>query len=116
MTYAVIIDIDAPPAMVPYEGFTALKKHLDCDMAEVAARGMVSDIPVIMLVDEEGLLRDDAEYNDLASLFYSAFYSSIFPPSGIVGICALVKDTGEDLVGFSLEEAQEVLKFVEELS
>jgi hypothetical protein len=111
--YAIIIDVDAPPALVAYEGFAGLKKQLGIDMAEVAGRYVVSDIHAVMLVDEEGLLKDSPEYNQLASLFREHLTTSIFAAEGIVGSAALVGDDGEDLVGFSEEEAREVLKFLE---
>jgi len=114
-TYAIIIDVDAPPAMVAYEGFNALKKRLGIDMAEVAGRFMVSDIQVLMLVDEEGLLGEEVQYNDLASVFRAHLSTNIFAPEPLVGNAALVKDDGEDLQGFSEEEAREVMKFLESL-
>lgn len=114
-TYAIIIDVDAPPVMVEYKGFSGLKKAIGCDMAEVAGRYMVSDIHAIMLVDEEGLLADSPEYNALASAFRAHLTTSIFGAEDLVGCAALVGDDGEDLVGFSEEEAREVMKFLEAL-
>jgi hypothetical protein len=114
-TYAIIIDVDGPPAMVAYEGFNALKKSLGIDMAEVAGRFMVSDIQMLMLVDEEGLLGDEPQHNELASVFRAHLSTSIFGPEPLVGNAALVKDDGDDLQGFSEEEAREVMKFLDAL-
>jgi hypothetical protein len=113
--YAVLIGVDSPPALIKYTGFQGLKAEMDCDMAEVAARATISDIRCIMLVDEEGLLRDNPEYNELASAFRESVTSGIFPSEGTVGIAAVVKDTGEDLAGFSFEEAHAVLQWMEDL-
>jgi hypothetical protein len=118
-TYAIIIDVDGPPVMVAYEGFAGLKKAIGCDMAEVAGRFMVSDIQVLMLVDEEGLLKgllgDKPKHNELASVFRAHLSTSIFWPEPLVGNAALVKDDGEDLQGFSEDEAREVMKFLDAL-
>lgn len=114
-TYAVLIGVDSPPALIPYTGFHGLKGEMGCDMAEVAARATISDIRCMMLVDEEGLLRDTPEYNELASAFRESVTSGIFPPEGLVGVAAVVKDTGEDLTGFTFEEAHAVLQWMEDL-
>lgn len=107
--YAVIIDVDAPPALVAYEGFAGLKKQLGIDMAEVACRPTIADFRVIMLVDEEGLLKDGPEYNALAT----AITAHAEWPNNIVGPAAILGDDGEDICGLTAEQAQEVLKFLE---
>ena len=114
-TYAVIIGVDTPPVMVPYEGFAALKRGMGCDMAEVATRATISDIRVLMLVDEEGLLKDAPTYNDLASIFRAAVQSRLFEPEPLVGVAAVLKDTDEDFVGLSEEEAREIVSYLEAL-
>lgn len=114
-TYAVIIGVDSPPMMVPYEGFTELKRGMGCSMVETAAHATISDIRCMMLVDEEGLLRDNPEYNELASAFRESVNSRLFPPESLVGVAAVLKDTGEDCVGLSEEEAREIVSYLEGL-
>ena len=114
-TYAVIIGVDSPPMMVPYEGFTELKRGMGCSMVETAAHATISDIRVLMLVDEEGLLKDAPTYNDLASIFRAAVQSRLFGSEPLVGVAAVLKDTGEDCVGLSEEEAREIVSYLEGL-
>jgi len=110
-TYAIIIDVDAPPAMVAYEGFSGLKKSLGIGMAEVACRPTIADFRVIVLVDEEGLLKNEPQYNALAT----ALTAHAEWPNNIVGPAAILGDDGEDICGLTAEQVQEVMKFLEGL-
>jgi len=109
--YAIIIDVDAPPALVAYEGFAGLKKQLGIDMAEVACRPAIADFRAIMLVDEEGLLKGGPEYNALAT----AITAHAEWPNDIVGPAAILGDDGEDICGLTAEQAQEVIKLLDAL-
>ena len=111
-TYAIIIDVDAPPAMVAYEGFSGLKKSLGIGMAEVASRPTIADFTTILLVDEEGLLKDGPQQNALASAVHSRFS---YGGDNLVGPAAIVGDDGEDICGLTAEQAEEVMKFLEGL-
>lgn len=109
--YAIILDVDAPPALVAYEGFAGLKKQLGIDMAEVACRPTIADFRAIMLVDEDGLLKDRPEYNALATAItaYANWANEIVGPAAILG------DDGEDICGLTAEQAQEVVKLLDVL-
>jgi hypothetical protein len=109
--YAIILDVDAPPALVAYEGFAGLKKQLGIDMAEVACRPTIADFRVIMLVDEDGLLKDGPKYNALATAItaYANWHNEIVGPAAILG------DDGEDICGLTAEQAQEVVKLLDVL-
>ena len=110
-TYAIIIDVDAPPALVAYEGFAGLKRQLGIDMAEVACRPTIADFRVIVLVDEEGLLKNEPQYNALATVLTAHAEW----PNNIVGPAAILGDDGEDICGLTAEQAQEVIKFLDVL-
>jgi len=109
--YAIILDVDAPPALVAYEGFAGLKKQLGIDMAEVACRPTIADFRAVMLVDEEGLLKDGPEYNALATAI-TAYNDAEWP---IVGPAAILGYDDEDICGLTAEQAQEVVKLLDVL-
>jgi hypothetical protein len=111
-TYAIIIDVDGPPARVAYEGFSGLKKSLGMWVAEVASRPTIADFTTILLVDEEGRLKDSPQQNALASAVHRRFS---YGGDNLVGPAAIVGDDGEDICGLTAEQAEEVMKFLEAL-
>lgn len=109
--YAVIIEIDGPPTLVEYLGFSNLKQQMGIDMAEVACRPVIDGFNTVMLVDEEGRLKADSSYNAMASSVtsYAKWNNEIVGPAVIIG------HDEEDITGFSLEQAQKVIAFLEGL-
>jgi len=107
--YAVIISADAPPTLAVYLGFNNLKKQMGIDTAEVACRfvidGIEEDIKVVMLVDEEGKLKQKPLYNEMASALTTISNAG----NVIVGPAAIVSDEDEHTDGLSLNEAQYII-------
>lgn len=100
--------------VIEYTGFSDLKHKMDCRYAEVAVRGMMGDIRVLLLVDEEGRLKDRNYYNDDATFIANSLVSMPLSQFDIVGTAALVKRTDEDLEGFTEAEAEQVAKWLSE--
>lgn len=87
-------------------GLTPLYDAIECELVEVAARGRYAGLPVMLIVDEEGLYKSgnyrNRHANDLAAeLTGNAVYTLQQP---LVGHAALVYDTGEDWRGFTAPE------------
>lgn len=107
MSKAIIIGI-TESRVVEYTSFTALKKEIGVDYAEVARRGVLGDIPVLILVDEEGRLANK-EINDDASFMAEEINSYVLFADALVGEAALVKNGEDDLEGFSDAEAEHIV-------
>ena len=101
--YAIVLEVDSPPALVPYTDFQTLKQRMGIEWAEVAQRWTVGDLGLAMLVDEEGRLKDDPIVNELGTTLCR------FMDAPIVGTAAIVADRGEDIEGLTEDEAQNVL-------
>lgn len=102
MSKAIIIGI-TESSVIEYESFKKLKEAMGADYVEVARRGAIGDIPVIILVDEEGRLANK-EINDDASFMAEEINSYFMWADTLVGAAALVKNGEEDLEGFSDDE------------
>ena len=107
MSKAIIIGI-VESRVVEFSSFSALKKEMNVEYVEVARRGMLNDIPVLILVDEEGKL-NDKEVNDDASFMAEEINSYALFADVLVGEAALVKNGEEDLEGFSDAEADHIV-------
>jgi len=103
MSQVIIIE-DEKLVQVPYESFGALKKRMNCDMAEVAMRGVIGDIRVLILVDEEGRLKENPALNEVATAMSEYLGNGWWLANYLVGTAALVCDDGEDMRGFTPEE------------
>lgn len=101
--YAIVLEVDAPPVLVPYTNFQTLKQRMGIEWAEIAQRWTVGDLGLAMLVDEEGRLKSDPTVNELATTLCR------FMDAPIVGTAAIVADRGEDIDGLTEDEAQNVL-------
>lgn len=106
MSKAIIIGI-TESSVIEYETFTQLKKAMGAEYAEVARRGLLGDIPVLILVDEEGKL-NGKEVNDDASFMAEEINSYVLFADVLVGTAAMVKNGEEDLEGFSDDEVAAV--------
>lgn len=111
MSKAIIIGI-TESSVVEYESFSKLKEAMGADYAEVARRGLLGDIPVIILVDEEGRLADK-EINDDASFMAEEINSYVMFADALVGTAAIVKNGEEDIEGFTDDEAASVRSAME---
>lgn len=79
-------------------------EHIGCDMIQIVipyalqeASGKCEDL--IMIVDEEGLLKADPKLNIYASAFYG---------SPVYGNVMIVKDAGEDFDGMEREDHEQL--------
>lgn len=109
--YAVIIEVDGPPTLATYLGFNNLKQQMGIDMAEVACRPVIDGLKTVMLVDEDGRLKDDSSYNAMASSVtsHAKWDNEIVGPAAIIGI----SEDQEDITGLSLDQAHKVISFLE---
>ena len=88
------------------QGLRPLYEQIGCTLVEVAARGSIAGLPVMLIVDEEGLYKEhpyrNRAANDLAAtLTGNAAYALNLP---LVGHAVLLYDTGEDWRGFTSDE------------
>lgn len=88
------------------EGLDGLYAATSCTMVEVAARGNLGGVPVVLLCDEEGLYADMVRTN-LTACDLRAEMTKTAPHPSLVGLCSLVYDD-TDLRGFTDEEAAKI--------
>jgi len=92
-------------------GLAGLYELTDCQMVEVAGRGVLGGVKVALLCDEEGLLKADPK-NNLTACDLLAEITSSAPAyllgGGLAGTCSLVSD--DDLRGLSADEVAKITK------
>ena len=92
-------------------GLAGLYELTDCQMVEVAGRGVLGGVKVALLCDEEGLLKAEpkmnltacdllAEMTDSAPIYLSG--------GGLAGTCSLVSD--DDLRGLTADEVAKITR------
>ena len=79
-------------------------KNIGCDLIEIVPLRALQELAhlgenFIMVVDEEGLLKDQPKLNIYASVFYGSM---------IYGNAIIVKDDGEDFVGLEKKDHEEL--------
>jgi hypothetical protein len=92
-------------------GLAPLYRAVECELVEVAVRGTIANLPVTLIVDEEGLYKQPSYRNrganDVASeISGNPVYALQMP---LVGHAALVYDTGEDWRGFTPDEFAKIV-------
>ena len=92
-------------------GLAGLYELTDCQMVEVAGRGVLGGVKVALLCDEEGLLKADPK-NNLTACDLLAEITNSAPAyllgGGLAGTCSLVSD--DDLRGLSADEVAKITK------
>ena len=92
-------------------GLAGLYELTDCQMVEVAGRGVLGGVKVALLCDEEGLLKADPE-NNLTACDLLAEITNSAPAyllgGGLAGTCSLVSD--DDLRGLTADEVAKITK------
>ena len=92
-------------------GLAGLYELTDCQMVEVAGRGVLGGVKVALLCDEEGLLKADPT-NNLTACDLLAEITNSAPAyllgGGLAGTCSLVSD--DDLRGLSADEVAKITK------
>ena len=92
-------------------GLAGLYDLTDCQMVEVAGRGVLGGVKVALLCDEEGLLKADPK-NNLTACDLLAEITNSAPAyllgGGLAGTCSLVSD--DDLRGLSADEVAKITK------
>lgn len=81
---------------------------IGCDTVEFVDMPFIKEytgIPAMMVIDEEGKLKDKWMGNPAATALYWMCYKRFDP---IAGIAIILKDTGEDLVPFTDEEMDKI--------
>jgi hypothetical protein len=92
-------------------GLAGLYELTDCQMVEVAGRGVLGGVKVALLCDEEGLLKANPK-NNLTACDLLAEITNSAPAyllgGGLAGTCSLVSD--DDLRGLSADEVAKITK------
>ena len=92
-------------------GLAGLYELTDCQMVEVAGRGVLGGVKVALLCDEEGLLKADPK-NNLTACDLLAEITNSAPAyllgGGLAGTCSLVSD--DDLRGLTADEVAKITK------
>lgn len=92
-------------------GLAGLYKLTDCQMVEVAGRGVLGGVPVALLCDEEGLLKPNPT-NNLTACDLLAEMTNSAPAylngGGLAGTCSLVSD--DDLRALTADEVAKITK------
>ena len=92
-------------------GLAGLYELTDCQMVEVAGRGVLGGVKVALLCDEEGLLKADPK-NNLTACDLLAEITNSAPAyllgGGLAGTCSLVSD--DDLRGLTADEVARITK------
>jgi hypothetical protein len=92
-------------------GLAGLYELTDCQMVEVAGRGVLGGVKVALLCDEEGLLKADPK-NNLTACDLLAEITNSAPAyllgGGLAGTCSLVSE--DDLRGLSADEVAKITK------
>jgi len=86
-------------------GLYPLYEAMGCSLVEVASRGKIGGVPVVLLCDEEGLLVQNPRRN-MTAADVRAVAESAAPYYTIAGDCALVHD--EELRGFTDAEIAKI--------
>ena len=92
-------------------GLAGLYELTDCQMVEVAGRGVLGGVKVALLCDEEGLLKADPKNNLTACDLLAEMTKSApvyLSGGGLAGTCSLVSD--DDLRGLSADEVAKITK------
>ena len=92
-------------------GLAGLYKLTDCQMVEVAGRGVLGGVEVALLCDEEGLLKPNP-INNLTACDLLAEMTKSAPVylngGGVAGTCSLVSD--DDLRALTADEVAKITK------
>jgi hypothetical protein len=92
-------------------GLAGLYKLTDCQMVEVAGRGVLGGVPVALLCDEEGLLKPNPT-NNLTACDLLAEMTNSAPVylngGGLAGTCSLVSD--DDLRALTADEVAKITR------
>ena len=92
-------------------GLGEMYRTIGCDLVEIAGTGELAGVPVILWVDEEGLLKP-APLMNLAACDLLAEATDSAPAyllgGGLVGFALLLRDTGNDSRGFTSDEADAI--------
>lgn len=86
-------------------------KHLDCDLVDIVRpHGLdAKEFPNFdLIVDDEGMLKDEPEVNTIASLLYGVVKHG----QPIFGKAMLVKHEGAENVGMTEEEIESVIQAI----
>lgn len=101
MSTALLITTDDKFEQIEFEkNLDFYYEHIECDIIEIAYLRALYDLGglsnnFIMVVDEEGLLKDNPKLN---------IYASAFCGTPIFGNVMIVKDDGEDFAGLEKED------------
>lgn len=112
MKTALLITTDDKFVEVEFENsLEFFYKHLNCDMIEVTNLRALRQLgglskEFIMVVDEEGLLKDDPKLN---------IYASTFRGMSIYGNVMIVKDNGEYFEGLAQEDHERLSLAIKKL-
>jgi hypothetical protein len=105
MKTALLITTDEKFRQVEFENsLEFFYKNIGCDMIEVTHPWALKKITgkcknFVIIVDEEGLLKDNPKLN---------IYASAFRGMSLYGNAMIVKDTGEDFDGLTKEDHEEL--------
>lgn len=87
------------------KGLRDVYNAIGCSLVEIASRGKIGGVPVVLLCDEEGLLVNSPRRN-LTAADVRAVAESAAPYYALVGDCVLVHD--DELRGFTPEEVAKI--------
>ena len=92
-------------------GLAGLYALTDCQMVEVAGRGVLGGVPVALVCDEEGLLKPNPK-NNLTACDLLAEMTNSAPAyllgGGLAGTCSLVSD--DDLRALTADEVAKITR------
>lgn len=112
MKTALLITTDEKFREIPFENkLEFYYKHIDCDIIEVTHPRMLYKIgdlsnKFIMIVDEEGVLKDNPKLN---------VYASAFSGISLYGNVMIVKDTGKDFDGLTRKDHEKLATAIRKL-
>ncbi len=118
MSKAVLISTDiigrGKVEIVDWQDKPGLSEHyaaIDCELVEIAGSGKFGGVPVVVFVDEEGLLRNEVIMNLSASDFLAEATNSapayLFG-GGLAGSALVLFDEGSDSRGFTDAEMAKI--------